>query len=66
MRLLLFLPFAFLAGADGLPLLVPYVIFMAVVAGLSVSMKQRKTLAAIGVAPAHPAPFELELEAAAL
>ena len=66
MRLLMFLPFAFLAGADGLVLLVPYVIFMATVAGLSVSLKQRKALAPARVAPARPASFELELEAAAL
>jgi hypothetical protein len=44
MRVALFLPVAFLAGADGLVLLVPYVIFMATIAGLSAQMKQRRAL----------------------
>ena len=66
MRLAMFLPVAFLAGADGLVLLVPYVIFMATVAGLSVSLKQRKALAPARIVSTRPLPFNLELEAAAL
>lgn len=66
MRLVWFLPVAFLSGADGLVLLVPYVIFMATVAGLSARIKQRRAIAQpVGSMPKFSA-ASLELEAAAL
>ena len=66
MRLAMFLPVAFLAGADGLILLVPYVIFMATVAGLSARLKQRRTVVPIRVRSARLSRAALELEAASL
>jgi hypothetical protein len=66
MRVALFLPIAFLSGADGLVLLVPYVIFMATVAGLSARMKQRRALQPVRIKRSRFSRSDLELEAAAL
>jgi len=64
MRVVWFMPMAFLAGADGLILLIPYIVFMATLVGFKAGLKQRRRLAPRLAVTSLPT--GLELESAAL